>query len=191
MSFWRRKRPRMPVDLDSLVLDAAHGDAEAYARLVDRTSSLVSSIALAVVRDVDQSQDVAQDVFLAAWKDLKNLRNPASFLPWLRQMTRNRAHVALRTSIRPRRLGVQGILDELLPVVMDPRPTIVDQILAKEESQALSEALSSLPEETREVLTLFYREGQSVAQVASLLELSEAAVKKGLSPARAALRANR
>jgi RNA polymerase sigma factor (sigma-70 family) len=175
-------------DLDTLVLAAARGDAAAYGHLVDETSPLVSSIALAVVRDIEFSRDVAQEVFLSVWRDLGKLRNPASFLPWLRQVTRNRARVALRTKRRKTKLGETG-LEELLPLVTDPRPTAADEMIASEEARALSEALSNLPEETREVVTLFYREEQSIAQVASLLELSEAAVKKRLSRARETLRA--
>jgi hypothetical protein len=103
-------------------------------------------------------------------------------------MVRNRAHTALRTQMRSRRLGTPGLLEDLLPVMMDPRPNAADQMIAEEDSRTLAEALASLPEETREALTLFYREGQSVAQVAELLELSEVAVKKRLSRARASLR---
>jgi len=87
----------MPVNLETLVLAATRGNAEAYGKLVDETSPLVSSIALAIVRDFELSRDIAQDVFLSVWRDLKNLRNPASFLPWLRQTVRNRAKTALRT----------------------------------------------------------------------------------------------
>jgi RNA polymerase sigma factor (sigma-70 family) len=180
----------MHVELESLVLAAARGDAEAYGELVSKTSPLVSSITLAVIRDLDLSREVAQDVFLAVWRDLKSLRNPASFLPWLRQTARNRAKTALRTGSRQRKLGASGMLDNLLPAVIDPRPNIADQLILEEELQALAEALTSLPEETREVLTLYYREGQSVAQVAALLEMSEVAVKKRLSRARASLRGN-
>jgi RNA polymerase sigma factor (sigma-70 family) len=178
----------MRADMDALVLAAARGDAAAYGQLVDETSPLVSSIALAVVRDIEFSRDVAQEVFLSVWRDLRKLRNPASFLPWLRQVTRNRARVALRTKTRKAKLGEIG-LDDLLPLVTDPRPTAAEQMIANEQARAVAEALSSLPEETREVVTLFYREEQSVAQVASLLELSEVAVKKRLSRARETLRA--
>ncbi len=73
---------------------AAAGDRSAYERLVRRCSGLVSALALAVVGDVVRSEDVAQEVFVAAWKDLSRLRNPRTFLPWLRGMTR---HLALRT----------------------------------------------------------------------------------------------
>src|SRR4051794_26360974 len=88
--------------LEPHVLAAAEGDREAFARLVDATGSLVCSIAVAILRDVEMSRDVAQDVFLAAWQNLRKLRNPASFLPWLRQMTRNQAHQALRGKVRLR-----------------------------------------------------------------------------------------
>jgi RNA polymerase sigma factor (sigma-70 family) len=180
----------MRVDYQRLVLAAAEGDAEAYGELVSETSSLVSSIALAIVRDVETSRDVAQDVFLAVWRDLKTLRNPASFLPWLRQTTRNRANASLRTMVRRRKVADTGLMDDLLPRLTDPHPSASAQMVWREEMHALTEALEALPPETREIVTLFYREGQSVAQVASLLELSEDAVKKRLSRARECLRAS-
>ena len=73
--------------------------------------------------------------------------------------------------------------------IADPRPDAAARIVAREEAAALAEALAALPDDTREVLTLFYREGQSVAQVAELLDLTEAAVRKRLSRARQSLRA--
>ena len=71
---------------------AQRGDQTAFTRLVESTCVLVSSIALAIVRDPDASRDIAQDVFVSAWHDIRKLREPSSFLPWLRQITRNRAH---------------------------------------------------------------------------------------------------
>jgi RNA polymerase sigma factor (sigma-70 family) len=174
-------------NLEPLVRAASAGDADAYGRIVSATSGLVSSIALAIVRDLELSQDIAQDVFLAGWRDLRKLRNPASFLPWLRQLTRNRAHHVLRGHVRGRR-RVDGAEPELLEQALDPAPNASDRLVADERQAALDSALAALPDETREVLTLFYREGQSVAQVAALLELSEDAVKKRLSRARTVLR---
>jgi RNA polymerase sigma factor (sigma-70 family) len=176
-------------ELEPLVMAAAAGDRDAFGRIVVATSGLVSSISLAILRDVDTSRDVAQDVFLAAWRDLRKLRNPASFLPWLRQLTRNRAHHVLRTRIRARRHESDAVADDFLQAINDPEPSQAVRLVAAEEAEALASALDALPADTREVLALFYREGQSVAQVAALLDLSEDAVKKRLSRARATLRA--
>ena len=166
---------------------AVGGDREAFVRLIDATRSLVCGIALAIVRDVELSRDVAQDVFLSAWVDLKKLRDPASFLPWLRQVTRNRAHHVLRTQRRcERRFTVQA--DELLAAAVDPGRGPADELLAVEQRRMLADMIASLPDETREVVTLYYREGQSAAQVASLLDLTEDAVRQRLLRARTRLR---
>ena len=176
------------MNLEPLVVAAAGGDVDAFGRLVSATSAVVSSIALAIVRDLDLSKDISQDVFLAVWCDLGTLRNPSSFLPWLRQMTRNRAHHTLRTRIRSRRREGDTVDEAVLEAVADPRPTAADALVAEEDARALAEALASLPDETREIVLLYYREDRSAKQVAALLDLSEDAVKKRLSRARAALR---
>ncbi len=173
--------------LDLQVRAAARGDQEAFASLVDATRTLVCSIALAIVRDVEASRDVAQDVFLSAWRDLGKLRNPASFLPWLRQMTRNRAHHVLRDRVRSRRV-ISDETDDLLAAAADPRPGAGEILLADEERRLLAEALEALSDESREVVTLYYREGRSVRQVADLLGLREEAVKQRLTRARSRLR---
>jgi len=169
---------------------AARGDRDAFARLVDGTRSVVSSIALAIVRDPDLSRDVAQDVFLAAWRDLGQLRDPQSFLPWLRQTTRHRAYHVLRTE---RRRAARVTLDEtdtLLSSAVDASEGAETAMLADEDARVVRAVLDALPDDTREVVTLFYREGRSSAQVAQLLGISDAAVRKRLSRARDTLRAS-
>ena len=64
----------LAVQLETDVLAARSGDASAFGRLVDVTKSAVTAIALAIVGDYTASQDIAQDVFLAAWRNLSKLR---------------------------------------------------------------------------------------------------------------------
>jgi len=180
--------------LQEEVLGARDGDRLAYARLVDRHRNLVASIALAIVRDLPASEDVAQEVFLAAWSGLRQLRSPASFLPWLRQLARNHAHDFLRRRKRaPAQAGRPGPpgqpgQDDLLAAVADPRPGALEEMTSAEERELVFRAIDELPDETREVVLLYYREEQSAAQVAALLGLREEAVKKRLSRARERLR---
>lgn len=174
--------------LTTKVPAAAHGDRDAFAALVDGTRSVVSSIALAIVRDADLSRDIAQDVFLAAWRDLGQLRDPNSFLPWLRQLTRNRAYHVLRSKRRRARHLEERDFDTLVSTAIDPAPSATDCLLADEERRLLRTVLDELPDDAREVVTLYYRENQSTAHVAALLGLSEANVRQRLSRARARLR---
>lgn len=167
------------------VRQAAAGDREAFARLLEATRTTVCSIALAVVRDVEASEDVAQDVYVHAWRGLPGLRNADSFLPWLRQLARNRAHAFLRRDQPARRTNLN---EELQATLRDPRVTAEEGLLDAEQRRLLREALDALSADAREVLILYYREEQSVRQVATLLEISESAVKKRLERARDALR---
>ena len=174
--------------IDTHLPAAADGDRDAYARIVGACQNSITAIALAIVRDVPASEDIAQEAFLSAWQHLRRLQNPASFLPWLRQITRNLARDHLR-ALRHRPLDGDGA-EFAIANAADPAPTPVQQLLADEREQAAAELISALPAESREVLLLFYREDQSSRQVASLLGLSDAAVRKRLSRARQALHAD-
>ncbi|GAA3930468.1 RNA polymerase sigma factor [Luteimonas lutimaris] len=165
---------------------AARGDRDAYGRVVAACQNTVTAVALAITRDVPASEDIAQDAFLAAWQNLKRLQNPASFLPWLRQITRNLARDHLRAN-RHRPLDGEGA-EIAISLAADTSPTPAEQLVEDEREQAAAELIAALPDDSREVLLLYYREGQSSRQVSALLGLSDAAVRKRLSRARQGLR---
>ena len=165
---------------------ARRGDVAAFTELVRATQSTVSAIALAVVRDVQHSEDVAQEAYLRVWRKLGELKNPDSFLPWLRQVTRNLARDHLRR-MRARPGDQPGNQDVLRSIATDDEGAA--RATAREvEFAALNKAFDRLPAEAREVLALYYREGRSAESVASLLGLSPAAVRQRLSRARKRLR---
>lgn len=164
---------------------AAEGDRLAFGRLVDATRTTVCSIALSVVQTVEASEDVAQDVYLHAWESLPKLRNASSFLPWLRQLARNRAH----NYVRQERPWKRTDLDEsLVAHLADTGPGPDARLLVDADRRWIRDALDELSAETREIVILFYREEQSVRQVARLLDMSEVAVKKRLERARRSMR---
>ena len=165
---------------------AANGCEHAYGRIIVASQNTVTAVALAITRDVTASEDIAQEAFLSAWQNLKRLQNAASFLPWLRQITRNLAYDHLR-SLRHR--NVHGEAAELaIAHAADPSALPDERLLDAEREQLAADLISELPEESREVLLLYYREGQNSRQVASLLGLSDAAVRKRLSRARRSVR---
>jgi RNA polymerase sigma factor (sigma-70 family) len=165
---------------------AARGDRAAYGRIVAASQSTVSAIALAIVRDVPASEDIAQEAFLSAWQNLRKLNNPTSFLPWLRQITRNLARDHLRAQYH--RANPAGDIEAMIAAVADPGGCPADQLSQHQDEALAAEVIDALPVESREVLLLYYREGQSSKQVASLLGMQDAAVRKRLSRARQAIR---
>jgi RNA polymerase sigma factor (sigma-70 family) len=180
--------PVTPIDalIEAELTAARDGDRTAYGRIVAACQNTVTAVALAITHDVSASEDIAQDAFLSAWQHLKRLQNPSSFLPWLRQIARNLARDHLRAS-RHRPLSGEGA-EIAIELAADPSPSPMQQLVEDEREHAAAELISALPEESREVLLLFYREGQSSQQVALLLGMSDAAVRKRLSRARTSLR---
>lgn len=168
--------------------DAMQGDRDAYGRIIAACQNMVSAIALAITRDTQASQDIAQETFLRGWSQLRQLHNPTSFLPWLRQITRNLARDHQRGD---RKRPLSGESAELaMAMAADPDLPPDQQLIADERRHAARELICALPDDSREVLLLFYREGGNSQQVANLLGLSDSAVRKRLSRARAAVRAD-
>lgn len=164
---------------------AQRGDPTAFARLVLATQKTVTVIALAVTRDVQLSEDIAQDTYIKAWQRLGSMKNPESFMPWLRQVTRNAAidHVRRR---RHQEMTV-GADDPRIAEASAPGMGPEIWMQDTQRSEQLARALDAVPDESREVLLLFYREGQSSRHVAALLGLTDGAVRKRLQRARDAL----
>lgn len=178
------------LSVDALILQelpaARDGDHAAYGRIVAACQNTVTAVALAVTRDVCTSEDIAQEAFLNAWQHLERLQSPESFLPWLRQIARNLARDHLR---KYRNRPLDGANAELaLAMAADPGPQPMQQLLEDEHEATAAELIAALPEDSRETLLLFYREGQSSQQVAALLGITDAAVRKRLSRARQLVR---
>lgn len=168
--------------LEADFIAARRGDPDAFARLVRATQKMVASVALAVTRDVQLSEDIAQETYLKAWHKLAAMNHADSLLPWLRQVTRNQAidHVRRR---HHQELSLGDTDTRMLDAAhAGPGPDATFQ--SEERRAVLARALDEIPDECREVLLLFYREGQSSRQVADLLGLSDGAVRKRLQRAR-------
>ena len=166
---------------------AQRGDRAAFARMVAATQRMVTGVALAVTADVALSEDVAQETFFAAWRRLALMRNPTSFLPWLRQVARRRALDHVRAGRY--REDTSDHWDELVAQLAESGPGPADALSARQDAALLARALDEIPADSREVLLLFYREAQDSRSVAVSLGLTEAAVRKRLQRARASLNA--
>jgi RNA polymerase sigma factor (sigma-70 family) len=179
-----------PFSIDFLIqqeLPAARsGDQAAYGRIVKACQNTVTSVAVAITRDVASSEDIAQEAFINAWHHLERLQNPDSFLPWLRQITRNLARDHLRSQHHRQLNGPNAEL--AMALAADPGPQPIQRMMDDEYEATAFELISALPEDSREALVLFYREGQSTQQVAELLGISDAAARKRLSRARQFIR---
>jgi len=164
---------------------ACEGDREAFGRIVERYQSLVCSIAYSGCGTLGTSEDMAQETFITAWHRLADLREPGKLRQWLCGIVRNIAANAVRRDLRRGRApaSLEAVADE---PSSDDDPAA--QAVTREEETLLWRTLADMPVNYREPLVLFYREEQSVAEVALKLDLSADTVKQRLSRGRAMLR---
>jgi len=158
------------------------GDREAFGRIVERYQGLVSALAYNVWGDIARSEDLAQETFLAAWRDLASLRDRGRLRPWLCGIARHLIQDSRRRAARDP-LSASAPLEEVVADGAESLPS-AEPAIGKEEQAVLWRVLEGLPATYREPLILFYRQNQSVAEVADALELSEDAVKQRLSRGR-------
>jgi len=170
-----------------LVAESLHGNRDAFRLIVERYQTLVSSLAYCATGNVSRSEDLAQETFLSAWKQLAELREPAKLRPWLCSISRSLISKEFRRQRREPEHAAESL--ETVDEWVSPEPLPPEQVISDEEKAILWRSLERIPEIYREPLVLYYREHQSVEAVAQDLGLTEDAVKQRLSRGRKLLQA--
>lgn len=172
------------LDDAALVAASLGGDQQAFGKIVTRYQRLLCSLAYSALGSLSESEDVAQEAFLEAWKKLENLREPEKLKSWLCGILKFKiGHHRRKEARQPIRHA-----DELQVEVLESDHEAIEDVAMKKEEQALLwQALEAVPETYRETLILYYREHRSVEHVACELDLTEDAVKQRLSRGRSLL----
>ncbi len=163
------------------------GNRDAFSQIVARYQSLICSLAYSATGSLGQSEDLAQETFITAWKHLGHLRERDKLRAWLCGIARNRINNFLRREGREPLREAESL--ENVAESHSPEPLPADQTISNEEQAILWRSLERIPQIYREPLVLFYREHQSVEAVAKNLELTEDTVRQRLSRGRKLLQA--
>jgi RNA polymerase sigma factor (sigma-70 family) len=166
----------------ALVAECLGGSRDAFRRIVGRYQTLICSLAYSATGNMSQSEDMAQETFMAAWKDLRLLREPHKLRAWLCGIVRSRIQKSMRREGREPVYNAMTLEDAHDAPAREALPS--EQTISREEEVILWRSLEKIPELYREPLVLFYRQDQSIEQVAAALELSQDAVKQRLSRGR-------
>ena len=158
----------------------AAGDGDAAARLYDRHARAVYSLALRIVNDEGDAEDVVQEVFAQAWRQAARYDASRGVVAaWLLMMTRSRAIDKLRSArARPDSRAVDDprVIDEMPAVLRDAPSRIIDA----ENARLAQRALAELPLLQRLVIELAYYEGLTQREIADRLEQPLGTVKSRL-----------
>ena len=161
-----------------LVAESLDGSRDAFRRIVERYQTLICSLAYSATGNVSRSEDMAQETFIAAWKQLRALREPAKLRAWLCGIARHRIQKNFERDGREPALNAAPLEDAHDTPAIEALPS--EQAISREEEAILWRSLEKIPGLYREPLILYYREHQSIEHVAVALDLTEDAVKQRL-----------
>jgi RNA polymerase sigma-70 factor (ECF subfamily) len=160
---------------------AKAGDRDAFGLLVDRHAPMVRRLTRAVLGQLEDAEDAAQDAFLHAWTALDRFDSNASLGPWLARIAMN----AARDLRRRRRVRTTEAIPESQAATTRPPDSEAERALLR---TRLTEALRELPERQRAAVVLFEVEGYSHAEVGAMLGIPEGTARSDVFHARRKLR---
>jgi RNA polymerase sigma-70 factor (ECF subfamily) len=146
------------------------GDEAAFATLMEALGPRIKAYAAMMLGSPEAADDLAQDIFVAAWTRRSQLRDPRRVEGWLFTIARHMVirHAKARNA-RPESAVEPEVLDAVAPA--DDAPSARDRHLATESARLLADALGSLDEKRRELLTLRYFSGLSLAEIGEVLDM--------------------
>ena len=151
-----------------------NGDTNAYSVLVDRYKDLVYTLALRMVKNREEAEEVSQDTFIKVYKSLGKFKGDSKFSTWIYKVAYNTCLDRIK-KYKKEHLSIQ--IDEFTERHLKTVETVLDTIEKAEKSKAIKQCLELLPSDDAFLLTLFYFEEQSLEEIAEIIGLTANNVK--------------
>ena len=149
------------------------GNARAYAFLVEKHKEMVFSIALKILHNREDAEEVAQDAFVKAYQSLSGFKNEAKFSTWLYRIVYNSAI----SKVRKKKLELSPLDDTTINNYsedsVDSNFFLVEE---PDQFELLQKALQSLPEDENVIVSLFYQNDNSIEDISTITGLTVANV---------------
>lgn len=160
----------------ALIRRILRGESDLYAQLVDRYAGMIHTLVARVIDCPEEAEEVTQDVFLKAFRQLDGFGGRSSFQTWIYRIACN---TALSHARRTRRRNtLSGVDERRLALLPDEEAERLEEWATHERQlDALTRAVTRLEAEERALVTLFYYEDRPVSECAAITGLTEGNVK--------------
>lgn len=153
------------------------GDTASFACLLDKYSNPVYSLVYRIVSNKEDAEELAQDVFLKAFKSLSGFKGDSSFSTWLYRIAYNTAISSVRKKKREFLSIEESQLDKTTEADLDD---MWQPGGGEERYQQLESALELLPPEEKGIILLFYMREKTIEEIAGITGLTKVNVKTKL-----------
>ena len=150
------------------------GDTNAYASLINKHKDLVFTIAVKILKNKEDDEEIAQDVFIKAFKVLNTFKKESKFSTWLYRIAFNMAV----SKTRKKKLETYNLETEIIEnFSIDEIVPDLQELSDEEQKNCIKKALKSLPYEENIIITLFYYDDKSIEEISEITNLSASNVK--------------
>jgi RNA polymerase sigma factor (sigma-70 family) len=169
-----------------IISQVLKGDHNAYAVLVERYKSYVFTLTLRFTKNREDAEEVSQDIFIKAYRYLADFKGAAKFSTWLYTIV----NTTCITFLRKKRLDVQSLDDERTFEIADSQDSgfRANQVEQKSRQNMVNQAIALLNPDDAEIITLFYKNEQSLEEIGQILGLEVNTAKVRLHRARTRLK---
>ncbi|WP_298881442.1 sigma-70 family RNA polymerase sigma factor [uncultured Polaribacter sp.] len=158
-----------------------NGDTNAFAYLVDEYKNMVYSLAYKMTKNKEEAEEISQDTFIKAFKNLSKFKGDSKFSTWLYRIA---YHTSLDAIKKNKKNNSNVEINEFTFNQIQSVENILEGIERKERSIILSGCLDKLPEEERSIIWMFYYDELSLKEITEITDFSEANLKVKLHRAR-------
>ena len=174
---------------EEIVARTLAGDTEAFEAVVRRHSKRLFAVAVSVLRDEADAEDVVQDTYVSAFEHLNQFAGRARFSTWLARIALYKSLARLSSRARTQPLEYEGRDGETQEfAVPDLSPSPEQRVVADQQATLLHSAIRQLPDSYRHVMILREMRGIDTLSTARKLKITPANVKVRLHRAHAMLR---
>lgn len=169
-----------------IINQVLQGDQQSFEELIKRYQSFVFTIALRYIRNREDAEEIAQDVFVKAYRSLADFRGDARFSTWLYTIAIN----TTKTFLRKEKPHIDSMDNTMISETVNGQHTGNGANLTEQRSTQLllSKAIGLLSPDDAMIITLFYKAEQSIEETGVIMGLTPNAVKVKLHRARLRLK---
>ncbi|WP_299682156.1 RNA polymerase sigma factor [uncultured Tenacibaculum sp.] len=157
------------------------GDTNSFAFLVEKYKVMVYSLAVKMLKNKEEAEEVSQDTFIKAFKNLSKFKGESKFSTWLYKIAYRNCLDAIKKNEKK---YVTDVIDEITENKVRSTENVLEQITKKERTDLLKKCLYKLPEQERSILWMFYFDELSLKEIKEVTELKESNIKVTLHRAR-------
>ncbi|MGS2738578.1 RNA polymerase sigma factor [Sinomicrobium sp. M5D2P17] len=158
---------------DYYIRQVTGGNTNAFASLVERHKDMVFGLAIKMLKNREEAEEVAQDVFVTCYRSLSGFRGTSKLSTWLYRITYNKCLDVLKAK------GRVWVWSDTEKVKDQQEETlnVLQQIAENDRNEAIRQAVRQLPEEEQILVWMYYFDELTVKEIAKVVNLSEANVK--------------